>query len=156
MSDFEEKETGTHFEGIIPVFRVKDLKASIDYYVKVLGFKVDWQHDYFASVGRDRCNIFLSQGDQGHPGSWAWVGINDADAVFEEFRASGAHIRQPPTNFQWAYEMQVADLDGNVLRLGSDPKPGEPFGPWLDMNGKLWLSKDSDWAQAEAGQQDPS
>ena len=24
--------------------------------------------------------------------------------------------------------MQVEDLDGNVLRLGSDPRPGEPDG----------------------------
>jgi hypothetical protein len=34
--------------------------------------------------------------------------------------------------------MQVADPDGNVLRVGSDPRPDQPFGPWLDMEGRLW------------------
>jgi hypothetical protein len=34
--------------------------------------------------------------------------------------------------------MQVEDLDGNILRLGSDRKPGEPDGDWLDMYGDRW------------------
>jgi hypothetical protein len=34
--------------------------------------------------------------------------------------------------------MQVEDLDGNVLRFGSDPIKGQPYGEWLDMNGRLW------------------
>ena len=47
-------------------------------------------------------------------------------------------IRQPPTNFRRAYEMQIEDLDGHVLRIGSDSKEGQPFGPWLDMHGRYW------------------
>jgi len=35
--------------------------------------------------------------------------------------------------------MQVEDLDGNVLRLGSDSKENEPAGEWLDMQGKRWV-----------------
>jgi len=31
--------------------------------------------------------------------------------------------------------MRVEDLDGNVLRLGSDSLAGQPFGEWLDMHG---------------------
>ncbi len=34
----------------------------------------------------------------------------------------GVGIRLPPTNYSWALEMQVEDPDGNVLRLGSEPK----------------------------------
>jgi hypothetical protein len=37
--------------------------------------------------------------------------------------------------------MHVQDPDGNVLRLGSENKPGEPFGDWLDMHGILWRRK---------------
>jgi hypothetical protein len=37
--------------------------------------------------------------------------------------------------------MQVEDLDGNVLRLGSEPKENEPFGEWLDMNGRVWAAR---------------
>ena len=57
----------------------------------------------------------------------------------DEFRTAGAKIRNPPTNYQWALEMQVEDLDGNVLRFGSEPKEDEPIGPWLDMDGNRWI-----------------
>jgi catechol 2,3-dioxygenase-like lactoylglutathione lyase family enzyme len=129
----------TVFEGTTPIFRVADLTASIEHYVEVLGFKVEWEFPgVFASVRRDRCTLFLSQGDQGHVGGWTWIGVTDAGALAEEFRRAGAKIRHPPTNYSWAYEMQVEDLDGNVLRLGSDSLPGEPFGEWLDMHGRAW------------------
>jgi len=128
--------------GVNPIFRVANLQASIDYYVSALGFKVDFREgDWFACVSRDRLGLFLSVGDQGHPGAWIWVGVNDAQSLCEEFQAKGAKIRNPPTNFQWAYEMQVEDLDGNVLRFGSEPLPNVPFGPWLDMHGEKWHSK---------------
>lgn len=122
-----------------PIFRVESLRAAIDHYVNVLGFKLDWEGPgVFASVSRDRCCIFLSVGDQGHAGTWTWIGVNDADALAAELRAKGAKIRHPPTNYSWAYEMQVEDLDGNVLRFGSEPLEDQPFGEWLDMNGRVW------------------
>src|SRR5215510_7721759 len=130
--------TRVTFGGSQPILHVSDLQASVDYYAKALGFKVDFVES-IASVSRGRCAFFLVQGDQGHPGSWAWVGVSDVDALHLEYQASGAKIRQRPTNFQWACEMQVEDLDGNVLRFGSEPKPHERFGPWRDMRGDLWV-----------------
>lgn len=143
----------TVFEGVTPILRVANLTASIDYYVKVLGFKVDWDNPgIIASVSRDRCGIFLSEGDQGNPGAWVWIVVGDVEALFEEYRAKGAKVRQPPTNFEWAYEMQVEDLDGNILRLGSEPKTDRPFGPWLDMRGDRWLkSPAGEWTRVERG-----
>jgi len=123
----------------IPVFRVNSVNAAIDYYTGILGFHLDWGNGgFFASVSRDKSTIFLSEGDQGHPGTWVWIGVNDAAALEAEFRAKGARIRHPPTNYPWAYEMQVEDLDGNVLRFGSDTLKEEPYGEWLDMDGRLW------------------
>jgi len=113
------REAPTEFEGVNPILRVGDLTASIEYYVQVLGFKLDWRHeDIIASVSRGRCHIFLCEGDQGNPGSWVWIGVGDAGALFEEYKGRRARIRNPPANFPWAYEMQVEDLDGNVLRMG--------------------------------------
>jgi hypothetical protein len=37
--------------------------------------------------------------------------------------------------------MQVEDLDGHVLRIGSDSIKGEPEGEWLDMHGQRWLNR---------------
>lgn len=137
------------FEGVTPIFRIADLAASITYYVDVLGFKVRWQDAIFACVARDRCSIFLSVGDQGHPGAWAWAGVADADVLFDEYRAKGAKIRHPPSNYPWALEMQVEDLDGNVLRLGSEPKNDRPDGEWLDMDGVRWARSADGWTRVE-------
>jgi catechol 2,3-dioxygenase-like lactoylglutathione lyase family enzyme len=138
------------FGGAAPIFRVAWLAASLEYYVTVLGFKIDWEESGIASVSRDRCCLFLCQGDQGHPGAWAWIGVADAEAVFEELRARGARVRHPPTNYSWALELQVEDLDGNVLRLGSDPRKNEPVGEWLDMHGHAWVkSADGDWTRVD-------
>jgi catechol 2,3-dioxygenase-like lactoylglutathione lyase family enzyme len=131
--------TGHGWNGAAPVFRVSSLSASLDYYLRVLGFSVDWNYqDSIASVSRDRCFIFLCQDDQGHSGVWAWIGVPDVEELHREITPKGARIRNPPANFAWALEMQVEDLDGNVLRIGSEPIPGRPFGPWKDMHGALW------------------
>ena len=50
-----------------------------------------------------------------------WVGVEDAEKLHQEFKASGVPIRMPPTNHSWALEFHVEDPDGNVLRFGSDP-----------------------------------
>lgn len=122
-----------------PIFPVANLAAAVDYYVNILGFRLNWQHqDFFASVSRDKCNILLSEGDQGHAGTWTWIGVNDDAALEAELRARGAKIRHPATNYSWALEMQVEDRDGNVLRFGSEPIQGQPFGEFPDMHGRLW------------------
>lgn len=65
--------------------------------------------------------IYLSEGDQGQPGTWVWIGVSDVEALHEELKAKGATILHPPESFPWACEMKVADPDGHVLRFGSDP-----------------------------------
>ncbi len=134
-----QKATATVFGGVTPILRVQKLPASIDYYVGILGFKLDWHEPgIMASVSRDRCNLMLCEGDQGNPGSWVWIGLGDVETLFAEYQKKGAKVRHPPTNYPWACEMQIEDPDGNVLRLGSEPKKDEPFGEWRDMRGDLW------------------
>jgi catechol 2,3-dioxygenase-like lactoylglutathione lyase family enzyme len=111
------------FEGSAPVFRVENMQAAIRYYVDVLGFKAaEWSTDEFASVSRDSAGIYLCKGGQGAGKAWAWVGVEDAAKLHEEYKATGAKIRLAPTKYSWALEMQIEDPDGNVLRLGSDPQ----------------------------------
>lgn len=115
-------------EGITPILAVGRLSESLAHYVRVLGFEIDWEQGAMASVSRDRAGIMLCEGGQGHPGTWVWVGVDDAEKLFSEYSASGATIRMPPTNYPWAYEFHVEDPDGNVLRFGSEPKEGSPHG----------------------------
>ncbi len=141
------------FEGVSPIFNVKDIRASLAYYVDILGFKVDWGGETaFAAVSRGGCQIMLCEGDQGYPGGWVWVGVGNAGRLHDELRARGARIRHRPTNYEWAYEMQVEDLDGNVLRMGSDPMKGEPVGLWLDMHRVFWeRTTEGKWKRADPG-----
>ena len=141
----------TAFGGVTPILRVQSLSISIDHYVTVLGFKLDWHEPgIMASVSRDRCNLMLCEGDQGNPGSWVWIGVGDVEPLFAEYRTKGAKVRHPPTNYPWACEMQVEDPDGHVLRIGSEPKNDQPFGEWCDMHGDCWvLSPDGGWARVE-------
>ena len=108
----------------------------------MLGFKLEWGHEgSVACVRRDRASLYLCEGDQGHPGGWVWVGVTDVAGLHTEYVAKGAIIRHPPTNYEWACEMQVADPDGNVLRCGSESLPDQPIGEWLDMRGERWTKR---------------
>ena len=112
-------------ECIIPILRVNSVATSIRYYVDVLGFKVDWGGEdgaAMASVSRDRRGIMLCQGEQGQPGTWVWIGVEDIEPLFAEYSARRVKFREQPTNYPWAYEMRIEDPDGHVLRFGSEPK----------------------------------
>jgi catechol 2,3-dioxygenase-like lactoylglutathione lyase family enzyme len=110
------------FEGVIPILNVKDLAASIDYFVNKLGFKINWESEFFSSVSRGKASIFLCQGAQGQPGVWMSIFLKDVDALYEEYKNSGAIIIEPPMNFPWEHrEMLIGDLDGHRLRMTGDP-----------------------------------
>ncbi|MBV8071294.1 MAG: VOC family protein [Acidobacteriaceae bacterium] len=144
------------FEGVTPILRVQDLDASIDYYLNVLGFKLDWRHrDVMASVSRDRCSLMLCHEGQGHPGTWVWMGVTDIEPLFRELSRNGAKVRHPPTNYEWAYEMQIEDPDGHVLRMGSDSKASEPVGEWLDERGERWMPSGDGggWVRVESARE---
>jgi uncharacterized glyoxalase superfamily protein PhnB len=126
-----EEKTG--LEGIVPILRVRDVAASVAFYVEVLGFQKEWggEGELMRSVSRDRCALMLCQNDQGNPGTWVWVGTHDAEALYRELSAAGAKIPLPPTNYPWALEFHVQDPDGHVLRFGSEPKEDRPYSKWV-------------------------
>jgi uncharacterized glyoxalase superfamily protein PhnB len=118
MEDFVNE-----FECLIPILNVKNFAASMDYYVSKLGFSKKWDWGdppSFGSVGRGKIEIFLSEGGQGQAGMWISIFVEDVDALHEEYKKSGAMIRQPPTNMPWGIrEMNVQDPDGHRFRMGS-------------------------------------
>lgn len=117
----------TKFERANPILSVTDMAASLRYYVDLLGFRnADWGTNDFTFVARDDAGIYLCRGGQGKPGTWVWIGVEDVAVLFEEYRASGARIRQAPENYAWAYEMRVEDPDGHVLRFGSETRSDLP------------------------------
>jgi predicted enzyme related to lactoylglutathione lyase len=112
-----------YYEGSQPILRVENMEAALRFYVDVLGFSnARWGTDEFTSVNRDQAGIYLCCGGQGRGAAWVWLGVDDVEPIYADLKSRGVAIRMPPTNFPWALEMQVEDPDGNVLRLGSEPK----------------------------------
>lgn len=139
------------FQGATPILRVADFDASVAYYVNALGFSLAWSQGRFGCVRRGDASLFLCEGSQGHAGTWVYIGIGDADALYDEIRVRGATIRHPPTNFPWgSRELHVFDPDGHVLRLGSEAAQGDPLGEWLDEDGARWrYQPDATWRKVD-------
>jgi len=108
-------------ENTIPVLAVSDLERSIEFFGRVLGFDVEWNAGSVCSVGRDGSSIMLQRRAE-MTLSTVWIGVDD-DSIFDSIGQSGAEVVQPPTNQPWAYEMKIADPDGNILWLGASPRP---------------------------------
>lgn len=107
----------------VPIFNVKDLRASQRYYRDTLGFKVEWDYGDppdFGAVKRGAMVIFQCENCQSGPGAWAMTFTKDVDQLHREFVEKQALIKMPPTNMPWNLrEMQVADPDGNTIRFGA-------------------------------------
>lgn len=129
------------FEATNPILCVRDVTASIDYYVERLGFSLQfsWGEDgeplSFAGVARDGFEVFLCLEGQGNPGTWFAVWVDDVDSLHDEYVRRGADVRRAPVDLPWGVrEMNVADPDGHRIRFstssGRHAAPvAEPFGP---------------------------
>jgi hypothetical protein len=87
-------------ENVTPILRVEDLEASRCYYIQTLGFSLDWDAGRMISVARDGKSIMLCEGEQGQPGTWLWIGVEDADVFFTEFLGQGRAHPKPAPEFQ--------------------------------------------------------
>jgi predicted enzyme related to lactoylglutathione lyase len=118
-----QEKQAVRFECIEPILCVTNIAASLRFYVDLLGFEnASWGNDDFTHVSRDGRGIYLCREGQGQPGAWVWIGVENVEMLHEQYKADGVKVRQPPTTYPWALEMQIEDPDGNVLRIGSEPK----------------------------------
>jgi catechol 2,3-dioxygenase-like lactoylglutathione lyase family enzyme len=116
---------------ISPFFIVKDLQASIAYYIDHLGFHLDFDGPegdvYYAQVSREGIGIMLKAILAGVPpcpnhtrhewARWdAYIYTLDPDPLFEEFKQRGASFVKELSFIDdglWGFE--VSDRDGYVV-----------------------------------------
>src|SRR5829696_2880611 len=106
MNSSESATPPPMVECIIPILNVASVRASVHYYTEVLGFHLDWEAGdppTMVSVSRDGHAIMLCAGEQGHPGTWLWIGVHDVETLCEQYRTRGARFRQQPISYPWAY-----------------------------------------------------
>ena len=96
------------FRTTAPYFMVRNLKESVTYYHRALGFNMPelWgEPPSFAMPSRDGFIIMLKQAEQGvkittsrdQSEFWdAYIWINNADVLFSEFKENGALIAYEP------------------------------------------------------------
>ena len=121
---------------IAPVFLVKDVVKSAEYYRDFLGFRFDryWGDPAdFVVLQRGGITIMLNS-DEGKVKSsnpnhrahsdtrWdAYLLVPSADAIHDEFLSRGAQIVRPIANAEYGLrDFEVQDLDGYILCIGSD------------------------------------
>jgi catechol 2,3-dioxygenase-like lactoylglutathione lyase family enzyme len=116
---------------IRPFFIVKDLQLSLAYYIKRLGFQLDFQGPeddvYYAGLSRDGLGIMLKAilpdvlPQPNHTRhEWArWdasIYTRDPDALFDEFSQRGASfVKKLSFIDQGLWGFEVTDADGYVL-----------------------------------------
>ena len=127
----KDHETKRNLESISPFFIVKNLQASISYYIERLGFQLDFQGPddgpYYAGVSRDGIGIMLKAilpdvlPQPNHTrhewARWdAYVYTLNPDVLFAEFSQRGASFVKTLSFIDeglWGFE--VTDADGYVL-----------------------------------------
>jgi uncharacterized glyoxalase superfamily protein PhnB len=119
--------------GNSPCLIVEDVVRAHTYYADRLGFRSPrmWgEPPTFCIPEREGLSVMLAQADPGrsvhvnseHEGRFdVYFWVNDADALYEEFRGSGADVVcEPEDQVYGMREFQVRDPDGHVLCFGHD------------------------------------
>jgi catechol 2,3-dioxygenase-like lactoylglutathione lyase family enzyme len=109
-----------------PILNVKDVEASLRFYVNQLGFTSPWRHDedgraHVAQVERQGCALILARSWPEKTGKGLmFISLNAEpetqvaalDALRAELKAMGVSVREG----SWGYRLLVVDdLDGNQL-----------------------------------------
>ena len=138
MFEFGTKSThDMKFKDSVPVIATADVRASVDWYVRVLGFREHFSFGdppVYAGIQRDGVLLYATHDPEmvsalkasgSHPDIFLWV--EGVDEAFVEHRARGAKIVEAVGDRAWdARQYVLEDPNGYWLKiaepLGERPK----------------------------------
>ena len=124
------------FKDSVPVIATADVRATIDWYVRILGFRehfVFGEPPVYAGLERDSVLLYVTHDPEMasalkasglHPDVFLWV--EGVDEAFVEHRARGAKIVEAVGDRAWdARQYVLEDLNGYRLKVAEplDEKP---------------------------------
>lgn len=110
------------FKRIAPIFPVRDVRASLEYY-EHLGFATrEYEHGGYGFVTRDGIEFHLGEAPENAGPSLAYLWVEDADELAKTWSAAGADVRSPEDTEWGQHEGVLIDPDGNMIRFGSPIK----------------------------------
>jgi predicted enzyme related to lactoylglutathione lyase len=104
----------------LPELPFDDVAAAVAYYREVLGFRINYQQHDLGVMDRDAITVLLIARTEQHRGIGSCeVYVSDADMLYDELRAKGAHTLGPPVSHPWGLrEFRVIDPEGNRITFG--------------------------------------
>jgi len=117
--------TQSKIKKMSPQFLVTDIERSIDFYIKKLGFDLEFRYeDFYAGIIKDGFSIHLKSGKPSIEERKTKREKEDLDIVFsveavedlyEEFMSKSIEIIQPLCDRPYGKEFYIADPDGYIL-----------------------------------------
>lgn len=117
--------TQSKIKKMSPQFLVSDIEHSIDFYIKKLGFEVEFRYeDFYAGIIKDGCSIHLKSGKPSIAERKSKKDNEDLDIIFsvegveelyEDFLTKSVEIIQPLCDQPYGKEFYIADPDGYIL-----------------------------------------
>jgi uncharacterized glyoxalase superfamily protein PhnB len=120
-------------QSVFPTLRISSYEAAREFYVRGLGFAVDWEWRHepgfpvFMQVSRGGLAFYLSEheGDC-KPGGCVHLYVSDVDDWCARATAAGLPVKQPPTDQAWGNrDMVLVDPFGNRLVIAQRKPPLE-------------------------------
>lgn len=110
------------------VLAVQNLEASVNYYTQKMGFKILFQMPGWAYLGRDAFVVMLGEcadepaaSELGDHSYMAYAEVDDAEALYEEYKENGVKIRKHLRVEAWDMkEFSVQTLDGHRIMFGEE------------------------------------
>jgi catechol 2,3-dioxygenase-like lactoylglutathione lyase family enzyme len=101
---------------------VSDCLASRDWYVKNLGFKVEFENIEKGTVAiqdDDGFTIFLQKtaGKVADEKCSLTIQVKDVDQIYQQLVEAKVRFLHPPKRHFWGYGAELADPEGYVVRL---------------------------------------
>jgi predicted enzyme related to lactoylglutathione lyase len=108
-----------------PQFVVTDLKGSLDFYTRELGFEIDFRYeDFYAGIIKGDYTIHLKSGSptiaertNRHENEHLdlVLSVEDIDSLFESMKSCAIIITQPLREMPYGREFYISDPDGYIL-----------------------------------------